>query len=257
MNGTLKVTTEIKDNNIIGEQPVTRVVQSKSALKAAGPTAFGDSSFGWRLCQVLEEKGIKQIELARMLQVKQQTVHYLCNVPAPVGTSRYITSIADVLGINPVWLQAGIGDRLNPFVNIQTIGGGNANMIRIPLLSQEDVEAHCAGQPNRARTLLFTDALSDESAFALEIQDQSMSPSLGMGDRIVFDTTTKVRPGDVVCALLNGDVLIRRYKLKSQSQLELAPSNPDWSSVFCDVSGQGAARILGVMTERRCYRRGL
>lgn len=237
--------------------PNIRLVKSKSALKAEGPATFSETSFGWRLLQVLEEKGIKQIELARMLQVKQQTVHYLCNVPAPVGTSRYITSIANVLGINPVWLQAGIGDRLNPFVRIQTTGNGNANMIRVPLLGQEDVEAHCAGQPNQARTLLFTDAITDEAAFALEVDDQSMSPALSIGDKIVFDTTAKARPGDVVCALLNGDVLIRRYKLKSQSELELAPSNPDWSSIFCDVSGQGAARILGVMTERRCYRRGL
>lgn len=239
------------------DAPLMCLVMSRSANKLAGPADFNETSFGWRLSQVLEEKSIRQVELAKMLEVKQQTVSYLCKVPLPVGTSRYITSIAKLLGINPVWLQEGTGDRLNPFVNIQMTGGGKANMVRVPLLGHEEVELHCSGHINQARTLLFTDTISDERAFALEIQDQSMSPALSIDDRIVFDTTTKVKPGDVVCALLNGDVLIRRYKLKSQSQLELAPSNPDWSSVFCDVSGQGAAHILGVMTERRCYRRGL
>jgi transcriptional regulator with XRE-family HTH domain len=69
------------------------------------------STLGSRIKQVLSEREMSQAELARLVGVKQQTISYICSHEGGAGTSRYAMKIADVLGVNPLWLQSGKGGK--------------------------------------------------------------------------------------------------------------------------------------------------
>lgn len=197
---------------------------------------------GKRIRQVLAEKGMSQAELARSVGVKQQTISYICSPDSPASTSRYATKIAGALGVNPMWLQTGQGDKHDPVVRIE-YGGVELSLKRVPLLNSVD---------DRNSTVnLMTDAKVSDGAFAIEIKDGSMSPMFKAGDRIVIDIATHPEPGDFVIAKHGGQTLFRKYRCRGSSEFELAPLNADWSPVLVDTS---TAKILGVMVEHRSYR---
>ncbi|MFO9067150.1 XRE family transcriptional regulator [Legionella pneumophila serogroup 1] len=74
-------------------------------------------------------------------------------------------------------------------------------------------------------------------AFALSMNDDSMSPDLLIGDILIVDPDAPPKPGDIVTAVLENtsDFIIRRYKELSISQnersIELLPSNNHWASL--------------------------
>ena len=65
------------------------------------------SELGTRVKRMLQEKGMTQAQLARLVGTKQQTISYICNQEHPATTSRYSTKIAEILGVNPAWLATG------------------------------------------------------------------------------------------------------------------------------------------------------
>jgi transcriptional regulator with XRE-family HTH domain len=198
---------------------------------------------GNRIRQVLAEKGMSQAELSRAVVVKQQTISYICSVDSPASTSRYATKIAGALGVNPMWLQTGQGDKHDPVVRIE-YGGVELSLKRVPLLRSINDPSHSVS--------LMTDAKVSDGAFALEIKDESMAPMFKPGDRVVIDLATQPEPGDFVLAKHAGQTLFRRYRCRGTDAFELAPMNADWSPVLADPT---SASIVGVMVEHRSYRR--
>lgn len=89
-----------------------------------------------------------------------------------------------------------------------------------------------------------------ESAFALKIADESMTPEVRMNDVLIVDPQANPRPGDFVVALLEGEqeVIVRKFKQLSASKdnmhYELIALNEDWADV--QVGGQTVrAQIIG------------
>ena len=95
------------------------------------------STLGSRIKSVLSERQMSQAELARLVGVKQQTISYLCTHEGGAGSSRYSARIAEVLGVNPNWLQSGRGGKLDPLVRIE-LEGVELSVARVPMLKTED-----------------------------------------------------------------------------------------------------------------------
>ncbi|HIF0226171.1 S24 family peptidase [Legionella pneumophila serogroup 1] len=96
-----------------------------------------------------------------------------------------------------------------------------------------------------------------ENAFALRVQDDSMSPELKVGDVLIIDPDQAVRPGGLVVANLQemNEVTVRRYKQlsadSSMQQYELIPTNDNWATIRGSQSSK--YQIIGaVLALFRC-----
>lgn len=74
------------------------------------------STYAERLKEALslareKDGSMNQSELARRIGVKPQTIQYLCRSGPKNKKSKHTVKIARELGVNPDWLEEGIGDR--------------------------------------------------------------------------------------------------------------------------------------------------
>jgi len=206
------------------------------------------SELGTRVKRMLQEKGMTQAQLARLVGTKQQTISYICNQEHPATTSRYSTKIAEILGVNPAWLATGQGSPYDLTVPI-AVEGVAVHASQVPLLKEEDVAAFLAGKPHNKGGIM-TDRVGKDG-FALVIEGDSMAPRFRAGDTVVIDTMLQPEPGDYVAAMLNSGVIaFRRYRSRHPG-FELVPENSDWDT----ISSLDVADIVGVMVEHRIYRR--
>lgn len=214
------------------------------------------SALGIRIKKVIEERGLTQAQLARLVGVKQQTISYICAVNSPATTSRYANKIAQALGVNPTWLQSGEGDPHDPMVRIE-MEGIQLFAIRVPLLNRNEVLDFVANKDERRATgkqgkVLMTDSEVGDGSFAVEIEGDSMAPRFFEGDRIVIDPTINPEPGDFVAAHVDNAITFRKYRKRDEKVFELVPLNDDWPTVASDTK---KIDVLGVMVEHRSYRR--
>lgn len=214
------------------------------------------SALGLRIKSIIEEKGLTQSQLARLVGVKQQTISYICAVNSPASTSRYATKIAQVLGVNPAWLQSGEGDRHDPMVRIE-LEGIQLFALRVPLLAHSEVVSFIAERDERRATgkqgkILMTDSEVGDGSFAIEIEGESMAPRFYEGDRVVIDPTLPAEPGDFVVAHVEGVITFRKFRRRDGDVFELVPLNDDWPVIRSDSK---TVKVLGVMAEHRSYRR--
>lgn len=216
---------------------------------------MAEETLGKRIRQMLQERGMTQAELARLVGVKQQTVSYIV-ADKGAESSRYATRIAEVLGVNPVWLQHGGANKLNPIVRIE-MSGVEVALARVPLLSERDViqlaETGRVPSEHQGRNLM-TDARTGPRCFAIELEGESMAPQFIAGDKVVIDPDIRPEPGDFVCATVNGAITFRKYRERSRNGdhlFELVPMNQDWPI----IRSEEGAEVVGVMTEHRTYRR--
>jgi len=203
---------------------------------------------GKRIKDLLRERGMTQAELARLVGTKQQTISYIVAEATPAQSSRYTHKIAEVLGVNPNWLQSGEGDRHTAIVPI-SVHGQQIRVHQVPVLTYDSVSIFLAGREIDPKGMLMTDRADGDRTFALEIEGDSMAPVFKAGDRVVINTTVRPEPGDYVAAQADGIVLFRRYRARHPG-FELVPENEDWEV----VSSQDGVDILGVMVEHRKYR---
>ncbi|HFS5637835.1 TPA: LexA family protein [Legionella bozemanae] len=74
------------------------------------------------------------------------------------------------------------------------------------------------------------------NAFALRVQDDSMSPELKVGDVLIVDPDQSIRPGGLVVVNLqdSNEATVRRYKQLSTDSViggyELLPTNENWAN---------------------------
>lgn len=113
-------------------------------------------------------------------------------------------------------------------------------------------------QPGDADGWLTTDLDLSRSAFALEIQGDSMLPEFKPGDRVIIDPDVVPHPGDFVAAKNGGDdATFKKYRPRGQDAqgnqvFELVPLNEDFETLRSD---QQTIHIVGTMVEHRKYRK--
>lgn len=215
-----------------------------------------------RLRYARELKGWKQAQLAVAADVSQGTIG---NIESGARQSRgSLPKIAKALGVSHDWLAEGEGEMLptGGWVEASNVIPASIGTRRVPLISY--VQAGCWTEASDAATVgdgfeyLLTDLELSGSAFALEIQGESMLPNFKPGDRVIIDPEVCPQPGDFVVAMNGGqEATFKKYRPRGigdrgETVFELVPLNEDFAPMRSD---QTPIRIVGTMMEHRQYRR--
>lgn len=125
----------------------------------------------------------------------------------------------------------------------------NSQTPEIPLLGRIAAGMPVEAIQNQA-TLHFSDFVGKGDTFALEVRGESMiDDHICSGDFVLAEKTDKVRDGDIVVALVEGnEATLKRYYLHHDGRIRLQPANVTMSPIFvnpADLEIQG--RVLAVM----------
>ncbi|KJC33619.1 DNA-binding protein [Bradyrhizobium sp. LTSP885] len=136
---------------------------------------------------------------------------------------------------------------------VQLIGDGGRTGQSVPLLgfTQAGSSGHFddSGAPiGKGWDEVALPAVSDEHAYALEIEGDQMKPTYREGDIIVVSPATAIRRGDrVVVRTSGGEVMVKELKRRTAKVLELASLNPDHPDRMLDADEVAwIARIVWV-----------
>lgn len=211
----------------------------------------------------MDRTGVTRTRLAVELGVSYVAVKKVLDGLTRAFTAENNSRAAAFLGVNPDWLATGEGEML-------AAGRAEASNVvpaaigtrRVPLISY--VQAGCWTEASDAATVgdgfeyLLTDLELSGSAFALEIQGESMLPEFRPGDRVIVDPEIQPHPGDCVVAMNGGqEATFKKYRPRGIDErgdtvFELVPLNEDFAPMRSD---QTPIRIVGTMMEHRKYRR--
>ncbi|POP97540.1 XRE family transcriptional regulator [Pseudomonas syringae pv. avii] len=197
---------------------------------------------------------LNQAELAVRAGITQTSISDLERGKSKA--TAHVAKIADVCGVDALWLSDGQGDMTAAFKSVEPSNvamiAQPEQMYRYPVVSWVTAGAWSeAVQP-------FPDGFSDRydisdykakgPAFWLEVKGDSMTstsaPSIPEGSQILVDTEADVRPGKLVIAKLADSNEATFKKLVEDGGVRyLKPLNPAYPTVQCSDD----CRIIGVV----------
>lgn len=218
------------------------------------------TEYGLRLRAARKHAKMTQIEASKASGIPQSTIS--TSERESHGSSE-TPVYAKLYGVDAHWLATGEGEMLpagrTEGSNVVPAAIGTR---RVPLISY--VQAGCWTEATDPATVgdgfeyLLTDLELSGSAFALEIEGESMLPQFKPGDRVIVDPEVCPQPGDFVVAMNGGnEATFKKYRPRGVDQagndvFELMPLNEDFAPMRSD---QIHIRIVGTMMEHRQYRR--
>jgi SOS-response transcriptional repressor LexA len=206
------------------------------------------TTMGDRLKRAIKMAGTSQSDLARKSGIKQQTISYL--IASHSTGSGYAVRLATSLGVNPLWLQEGVGDPHDPLVTVAPWPEG-ARASWVVKVKQDQVETILSGGEIDGPRVV-TSAGVGPNAFAMDVHGRAMAPEMREGDEIIVDRDVRPDPGDLVVAIVDGRPVLRRWRPLPVDaggiSFELAASNPDYPAVS---SRHQDCLVVGVVVEHR------
>ena len=173
----------------------------------------------------MDRIGIKRARLAEELGVSYVAVKKVLDGQTRAFTAENNSKAAAFLGVSPDWLARGegemlpAGDRSEPS-NVVPAAIGTR---RVPLISY--VQAGCWTETTDPAAVgdgfeyLLTDLELSGSAFALQIEGESMLPQFKPGDRVIVDPEIYPQPGDFVVAMNGGhEATFKKYRPRSMDE---------------------------------------
>ena len=205
-----------------------------------------------RLRFAMGVRKLTQPQLAKLASTRKQPVSQQ-NVQQLLGgrnkTSKHIPAIAKALRIRIEWLVSEDGPMESPpeapnqLPVIDLIRAGAWGEVNDPFPAGE------------APTVPASSHVGPD-AFALRVDGESMMDLYQHGDVVIVDPDVHPVPGDDVIAKLDaeGTATFKRYRQKSQKDVELLALNPHYETLLINAKNRG--RIIGVVVEHHRYRRG-
>lgn len=178
------------------------------------------SKFAERLSSALEESEENTYTLSAKLGISPSTISRYANGKM-LPKIPVVYTIADILGVNPIWLMGADAPRLRTACN--------GNPVKIPVLGVVR-----AGQPIDAVEYIVDYEEIPESLaktgefFALRITGDSMSPKISDGDVVIVRKQPDVESGDIAIVLVNGDEATIKKVQKFDGGINLIPSNQSY-----------------------------
>ncbi len=202
-----------------------------------------------------------QEHLAQALKITRSSVHqWEKGLGAPKRTR--MKEVAELLQVDLQWLLSDNDAPAAPLHSFAELSdAGPAYRPGVPVISYVQ-----AGEWTEIRDdlaledleYLQTDQKLGPGAFALIVEGLSMVPQLLPGDKIIVDPQALIRPGDLVVAQIDGEVMatVKQYRDRGKDAqgrpiIELAPANPNYPTLRIDAEHPG--RIIGKVVERRSY----
>ncbi|KJV31203.1 LexA family transcriptional regulator [Pantoea sp. SM3] len=160
--------------------------------------------------------------------------------------------LAELLQCTAAWIIDGEGE-------VFTTPSKVSDVSALPLITLTQAAAWMQEQRllirQQATRFLYSDSKLSESALAITLDDAAMQPDYRPGDTLIFDPAVMPQPGDVVLAHINGEVLVRIYRLMTEQHDEqifsLRPLNEDFP---VQTSSEKKIELIGTMMEMRRYR---
>jgi phage repressor protein C with HTH and peptisase S24 domain len=144
---------------------------------------------------------------------------------------------------------AATNTKVDTFVTLITDGGKPA-IANVPMLGFAEAGAgvhfDTAGLPHGKgwKDMAFP-AISDESAYALEISGDSLKPAYRDGDIIIVSPGAAVRKGDrILVKIKNGELTVKELKRKAAKSVDLKPLNSDRERTYASSDVEWIARIV-------------
>lgn len=193
-----------------------------------------------RIKELRQEKGIKQLDLAKAINVSQATMsEYESGRYEP--DVRALKAIADYFGVTVDYIVG--GDRISKTkgVRIPVYGDVAAG---IPIEAIENIVDYEEIDAAMASTGEF---------FGLRIKGSSMEPRIKEGDVVIVRKQSDADTGDTAIVLVNGDsATVKRIK-KEPSGISLIPNNPAYDILFYsnEEIEKKPVRIIGKVVELR------
>ena len=173
-----------------------------------------------RIKELRAKKGIKQIDLAKVLSVSQAALSGYETGKYEADLETY-KRIAEYFGVSVDYL---LGGPLKP---------SHSQGLRIPVLGRV-----AAGIPIEAiEEIIDYEELDAEEFghgeyFGLKISGHSMEPKISDGDVVIVKRQPDVETGEIAVVLVNGDdATVKRIK-KSPQGVTLLPSNPAYEPMY-------------------------
>ena len=172
--------------------------------------------------------------------------------------STILPRVAEILGVNALWLAEGRGPKQPGSLPPQPAKGTPQALLaglspapertgRVPLISwvQAGEWAHAADllQPGEAYEWIDTSVAVQAHTFALRVEGDSMEPEFAPGTILVVEPELDAYPGDYVIAK-NGDEATFKQLVRDGADLYLKPLNPRYP-----IKPLGSARVVGVVRE--------
>ena len=201
-----------------------------------------NSTFGQRLRQLMEERGLTYMELGTLLGMNPQTLNrYVLDQREP--KAGVTADIALTFDVDPLWLQGydtpQVSARREPGEGMVPVVG--AIRAGYPALAVEDITGYAAA-----------DVPCREEHFYLRVSGDSMiHAGIRDGDLVLIHRQTTAENGQIVACLVDGgEATLKRFRLQGDVVL-LLPENPDYEPLLIPVKEfeQGTARIIGVAVQ--------
>jgi SOS-response transcriptional repressor LexA len=189
-----------------------------------------------KIIRILQQRGIKQKELAMMIGVMPQNLNAYMTGKRGFG-KKNISRIAKALVIPE-----------EDFYSDTNVSRTRLKKARkVPLISWVKAglwhEAVDIFQPGYADEWLAYDT-KDEHSFCLRVEGTSMEPEFKSGDIVIVSPSLAAVSGDYVVARFGDNVTLKKLKILDESVL-LKPLNPDFDDIIISGRDRKNLRIVG------------
>ncbi len=220
----------------------------------------GRTKFGARMLAAREQAGLTQLEVRSRLKISQSTISELEN--SANGSSR-VAEFATLYKVDPMWLATGRGQMYNypekpPLVVAEPYQYAAVRRVKFKLsagISGFEVEYQ---DEDRApiffrREWIASKNFDPDKLFAVEINGNSMEPSLFDGDYVVVNTgDVTPRDGEVFALNYEGELVIKRlvhegdaWYMRSDNQDKIR-----YADKRCDDRASIIGRVVHKQSER-------
>lgn len=194
-----------------------------------------------RLTSLMNEKGISQAELARLIGIKQPSVFKILN--GETRNPKKILEIATALNVDPHWLKTGEGDPDPSYRIVEVSEPQNPNTVRIDILDVEASAGNGAYLSPTEQGLLsqefdltfFHQQFGRADAKHLKlitVKGDSMAPTLESGDLLYVDISENYFAADGLYVFtFDGQTFIKRLQKVGKEMLVISdnPTYKEWT----------------------------
>lgn len=194
-----------------------------------------------RLTSLMNEKGISQAELARLIGIKQPSVFKILS--GETRNPKKILEIATALNVDPHWLKTGEGDPDPSYRIVEVSEPQKPNTVRIDILDVEASAGNGAYLSPTEQGLLsqefdltfFRQQFGRADAKHLKlitVKGDSMAPTLESGDLLYVDISENYFAADGLYVFtFDGQTFIKRLQKVGKEMLVISdnPTYKEWT----------------------------
>ena len=211
---------------------------------------------GSRIESLRANKGISQLELAKMLGYKSDSTISKWENGASIPTGAKIVKLAQVLGTSTDYILYGVekpavSDIQSIYDNLNDINKKKVVDLALTLRDKQNrkpiqmTTVFITGFVSAGNGVIQDDHVPDEFDSVAKVIGESMSPKIKDGDLLFIKHTPQVENNDIAIFQVNGENYVKQFK--SNGTPYLKSLNPDYDNVY--LSENDDIRTIGEVVD--------